>query len=323
MMPKSVSGSRTRLLAYVAMVGAFITIGPLAAIGPFATIWPGASLVSAQDDLDASGDGLNSRQATTVPENAGQKFQESLESMGSVPWYDAERGSVEPIPVKPRMDDSTNRDSRWIPKPKKEKATSNKATNPQQPTNPNGQLPGFWSALGTFFGEFSQVIGWLILGLLFAAIVGGLVYAFSKMEIDNVDTGNRRIALDQQLDEADEVRLENLPVQVQRPTGDLLSESDRLRAAGRLSEAIIYLFGHRLLQLDRVHAIRLSRGKTNRQYLLELRRRVDLEGMLRSTVNLFEQSYFGRYEITPEQYDYVRRLQPEFESALAVHREAA
>lgn len=263
--------------------------------------------------------------AGPVAEDVDQQFRKSLESMGSVPWYDVEESAIEPVPVKPRMDDSTNRESRWIPQPKKEKSVTSKATNPAQPAgqNSNGQMPGFWSALGTLLGDFSQVIGWVILALLIAAVVGSLVYAFSKMEGDDSASPSKQTIAADRLDESDEVRLENLPVQMQRPTGDLLSESDRLRDLGRLNEAIIYLFGHRLLQLDRAHAIRLARGKTNRQYLSELRRRKDLERLLFSTIQVFEQSYFGRYEITSGQYDDVRNMQAPFESALAAQKEAA
>ena len=250
-------------------------------------------------------------------------FQESLESMGSLPWYDADAGTIEPVDVKPRVDDSTNRESRWIPKPKKPKETKAKSgSSSRWGGSSQTNTPGFWGSLSTVLSEFSQVLGWLLLALAMAAVIGMLVYAFNKMEYSSSGgtTVSQSIA---ELDESDEARLENLPMQVQRPTGDLLAEADRLLSLGYYSEAIVYLFGHRLLQLDRAHAIRLARGKTNRQYLNELRPRVELRRIMIETVQLFEQSYFGRYEISKSQFDATRGQQAKFESHLEAQKEAA
>ena len=257
---------------------------------------------------------------TIEPAELNEQMRKSLDSMGRLPWYDSDAGEVEPIPVKPRLDDSSNRDSRWVPKPEKPKKTKTQAK-PQQ--NSNNQRPGFWSSLGTIFGDFSNVLGWVILGLVLALIVGLIVYTVSKMEMTALGEAVTKTEDDEQLEREEKARLENLPVQVQRPTGDLLAEADRLRTAGRLDEAIIYLFGHRLIQLDRAHAIRLARGKTNRQYINELRKRPDLRSVLENTVQIFEQSYFGRYPISSDDYDKVRSLQGSFESSLATQREAA
>lgn len=254
-------------------------------------------------------------------EAINSQLRDSLDSMGSLPWYDSDKGEVEAVPVKPRLDDSTNRDSRWIPKPKKAKPAPT-ANTPNQPTG-GGQLPGFWSSIGTLLQTIFKSFGWILFAILIAVLVGLMVYAISKMEnTASGDSEGVRVD-DEELNTADKARLENLPVQVQKPTGDLLAEADRLRNTGKIDEAIIYLFGHRLVQLDRAHAIRLARGKTNRQYLNELRKRKDLHPILDATVKVFEQSYFGRYEITQEDYDRVRSLQPTFESALAVQLEAA
>ena len=121
----------------------------------------------------------------------------------------------------------------------------------------------------------------------------------------------------------EQARLEQLPVEVRRIQGDLLAEADRLRQSGRYDEAIIYLFGYRLLQLDRNHLIRLARGKTNLQYLRELASRRELQGIMRETVRLFERSYFGRYEISSDEYEALRGQQTAFESLLSNEREAA
>ena len=89
--------------------------------------------------------------------------------------------------------------------------------------------------------------------------------------------------------------IESLPFEVPRPQGDLLAEAKRLYEQGAYAQAIIYLFSYQLVQLDRHQAIRLSRGKTNRQYLRELQPRPDLRGMLERTMIAFEDVFFGHY----------------------------
>jgi hypothetical protein len=252
---------------------------------------------------------------------ADDSWRDSFDSMGSLPWYDADNDRVDPVAVEPRIDDSTNRDSRWLPKPAKAPAVA--PANPQ--TNPNNatrRTHGPWQAFWTVIRDLSSYLGWGLLAIVVAVTVGLIVYMFSKMEDAARGVASPRED-DPEMDEADATRLENLPIQVERPRGDLLGEADRLNGLGRYAEAIVYLFGHRLIQLDRAHAIRLARGKTNRQYLAELRSRPDLARLMRETVQTFEQSYFGRYEITQTQFDITRRAQAEFDRLLAVNREAA
>lgn len=236
-----------------------------------------------------------------------QKVAEALDAMGNLPWYDAERGEVEPIPVRPQIDDSVNRDSRWLPKPK-----ARPTTNPNSSSPPTSQSSNSRSN--------ADVIGWVIVGVLMGLVVALLVYTF--MRIEDVPAAARAAEEEESTEEL-QVRLEKLPVDVRRPVGDLLQEADRLFEAGKIAEAIIYLFSHRLLQLDRHHAIRLARGKTNRQYLNELYGRPGLQHLVRETIDVFEKSYFGRYRVEREEFEQVRSRQAEFESLLAHIREAA
>ena len=66
-------------------------------------------------------------------------------------------------------------------------------------------------------------------------------------------------------------RVESLPLAVDARRLDLLAEAQRCRERGDYGRAIIFLFSHQLLQLDKHGRIRLARGKTNRQYLREIR----------------------------------------------------
>lgn len=97
-------------------------------------------------------------------------------------------------------------------------------------------------------------------------------------------------------------RLERLPVQLKRPPTNLLEEAKRLMDAGRFNEAIVYLFSHELVQLDRFQFVRLSRGKTNRQYLRELRGHSDLAEILGNTILVFEDAFFGNHHISESRF---------------------
>ncbi len=91
--------------------------------------------------------------------------------------------------------------------------------------------------------------------------------------------------------------IESLPFEVPRPQSDLLAEAKRLYEQGAYAQAIVYLFSYQLVQLDQHQAIRLTRGKTNRQYLRELLARPDLGGILERTMVAFEDVFFGHHPL--------------------------
>ena len=106
---------------------------------------------------------------------------------------------------------------------------------------------------------------------------------------------------DQHRTEAD--RIENLPFQVQRPRTDLLGEARRHYQQGNYQDAIVYLFSYQLVKLDEQHFIRLARGKTNRQYLSEIRRSRRLKSMLTQSMLACEDVFFGHYTLGRERFE--------------------
>jgi hypothetical protein len=177
---------------------------------------------------------------------------------------------------------------------------------------------GFWEALRIFIQDNSTAIGWTLFVLVVVTLISLLVYGWTKVESKaGLDIDDREEDFFGDLGEADIQRLEHLPEEVRQSTKNLLSEADRLWNSGKIDQAIIFLFGHRLLQLDRAGAIRLSRGKTNQQYLREIGTSTDIRQALRSTVVLFEQSYFGRYTIASDAFAQIRSEQELFDQFLA------
>lgn len=96
----------------------------------------------------------------------------------------------------------------------------------------------------------------------------------------------------------DERRLvEALPAGASRDPSDLLGEAARHYQNGNYREAIICLFSHELVELDKYNLIRLAKGKTNRQYVRELGRRATLRDLVRQTMIAFEDVFFGNIDI--------------------------
>ena len=119
-------------------------------------------------------------------------------------------------------------------------------------------------------------------------------------------------------EEVDRTRIENLPFQVKRPNANLLAEAQACYDRGEYNDAIIYLYSHQLIELDKRQAIHLTKGKTNRQYVRELRERPKLSNILESSVLLFEEAFFGRHSITRHQIDRCWNQLPDFQRELGL-----
>lgn len=216
-------------------------------------------------------------------------------ALGDTDWYDADSGSVVPIEVDPVVDDSMNRDSRWLPKAKRVPAPTTAGGGGGAATG-GGGLFGSGLTLGNLFG-------WMLLVAILAACIGLLLYALSKTEIELGGETRSREKHDATPDEQTIERMKHLPAELRRTDVNLRSEAERLMNERQYDQAIILLFAHQLLLLDRAGLIRLNRGKTNGKYVREARS-VDPKTALwlRRTVAAFERSYFGRYEIQHDEF---------------------
>ena len=124
-------------------------------------------------------------------------------------------------------------------------------------------------------------------------------------------------------------RIEALPYPVARANLSLLDQARNFYQAGNYAAAMIYLFSHQLVQLDRRQIIRLAKGKTNRQYLREvaghLGHHVLVVGgsaellcrLVGQTLVAFEDVFFGHHDIDRRRFEACWSRLPEFESLLA------
>lgn len=214
---------------------------------------------------------LTARTSWAQPAEAPEPVKvgrEALDRYADYPWYDAERDTVRRIDVEPPRD-LTGRASRWETKPV------------------NWSFPDW---VGTFFDGLLWALG--ILALL------AIVYALYRA-LQNVDlVGGSEAAIDEDALHGDIDRVEALPFALARPQSDLLSEARRYYDAGDFHHAMIYLYSYQLVELDRRHLIRLTKGKTNRQYLRELRTQPELQQVLRGSMIAFEDVFFGKHVLS-------------------------
>jgi hypothetical protein len=146
-----------------------------------------------------------------------------------------------------------------------------------------------------------DALAWIVLGLLLVALVALIVRAYLLRS--QLRPNSMRRGADQDQATIDVDRVEKLPFPVRRPQSDLLGEARRHYEAGDYVEAIIYLFSYQLVHLDKHDLVRLAKGKTNRQYLGEVRSHRDIMRIVSETMYAFEDVFFGRHEIDRDRFE--------------------
>lgn len=142
-------------------------------------------------------------------------------------------------------------------------------------------------------------LGWTLLALVAVGIVFMLIRVYWNRSRETGGTAKAGL-----MGSAAKVdRLEDLPFALEQPEGDLLSAARRQADSGNYDQAIVLLYSHQLLELDRQEAIRLTKGKTNRQYLRELRLRPDLGRLLTTSMIAFEDVFFGAHSLGRQRFD--------------------
>lgn len=111
-------------------------------------------------------------------------------------------------------------------------------------------------------------------------------------------------------------RIEGLPAGIRLDAADPRAEAERLRALGDYAGAVVHLFAHQLLTLERVKQVRLVPGRTGRQLVRSVVDR-PLRGRVEPTLRLFEAVYYGRRAPTAAAFESV------WAEAMAFERQVA
>ncbi|TWT36902.1 hypothetical protein KOR34_18470 [Posidoniimonas corsicana] len=230
------------------------------------------------------------------PEAAVDAGRDALADHWDLNWYDEQADGFQPVD---------------LPKPR--------------------QRSGFWDWLDSLFsgwgwswglGEVIVFLLWLVAAALLMWLIIALIKAYQQTEqsaaLDTAQEHDARAHLQ---------RVEALPVTLEEKVDNYLHAARQAYDAGDLSRAIVYLFSHELIELDRAARLRLVKGKTNRQYLRELRGGAEpssrLAEILGRTVRVFEAAFFGAHPPTRDAFESCWQEASEFERLLAVEEVTA
>ncbi len=166
--------------------------------------------------------------------------------------------------------------------------------------------------LPALFLTLLQWLAWALIAVIICVLVWLLIRAYLDRETSKAAAHAVRSTAPTVAD-----RVEALPFALHRSEGDLLGAARKHFEAGNYSEAIIYLFSHELVELDRAQCIRLAKGKTNRQYLRELGSRADLHGLLAETMERFELVFFGAHPLEQSDFEACWRRLSQFQQLLS------
>ncbi len=206
---------------------------------------------------------------------------------GDYPWYDAEADDVWPLRVRSgatevkgesgerRVADEEGEDNRSIT------------------ISPGGAMAGL------------EIVAWVAVGAVVVALVGVLLYAVLQSEGPTAKKSDNTSV-------SGGVDLAALPVPIAAADSDLLAEARRWYDQGEFGRAMIYLYSHVLLRLDKGQLIRLAKGKTNRQYLREVGGRTSLCEYFESAMHAFESAFFGRRDLPRDEFESAWRRVDDF-----------
>ncbi|MEM9412799.1 MAG: hypothetical protein AAGA30_16930 [Planctomycetota bacterium] len=217
-------------------------------------------------------------QSFVIAQTPSQAGKDQFQSRG-FNWYDAKTESLVDIPRRPVYQAKT------LDRGDIARAAAQKNTN-NTPAAPTATSNAWTTALST--------TAWIIIGLIFLTIVGLLIWFFLKMEQSSTRSSDSSI--DEEIDVVDRIR--NLPFQLEEnQKGDF--QQLALNAAKRsdYGRAIVLLFTHALLFLDRQQLIQLKKGKTNRQYLNEIGDHPEITKYFKMLMIPFEDTFFGAHKI--------------------------
>lgn len=215
-------------------------------------------------------------------------------------WFDRESGSLRPVPLaEEKSSAARHRGSGWAVVP---------AAPTPAPIAPASNGLAAW---------FSQGISTIVWGALIALLLFLAMMVIRWMLRRDRELEDRfEVAGDESIDMT---RIEELPFEVPATDGEFLERARKARQAGRLREATTLVYAYVLLQLDRRQWIQLARGKTNRQYLRELREApAGIKEFLAQTIVVFEDAFFGDHPPSEEEFDRHWSALDEFRRAFAI-----
>ncbi len=219
----------------------------------------------------------------------------ALAGHDNLEWYDEQTGQLKSPVLEPLTDPTAPQ--KWVWKPRNK-------TNPGR----SWQFP----AIGDFAAFVIEVILWVLAGITLIWLIVYVLNSFQNFE-------SARSQHPQRDDDDDSIathKLAELPFATGSSKSNLLDAAREFYESSEYGRAIICLFGYQLLQLDRHDRIHLWKGKTNGQYLREVKSDAWLSNLLGETIHTFEAHFFGNHPVSREQFESCWQHMDEFGTRL-------
>jgi len=303
---KNIESSKTKRHSFAVRVSMLAMM--IAIISVLGSSWTPLSASGAMNPSSAS-------EFSTVL--VGSPFQDgvndgrdALKKQKRLPWYDSENDEVKfsNLPDIETAPVQTN---------------TNKSVAKKKRAPNTGKAPAGGGATGTRTdGAFvMNIIFWVVVAVILITFLALLVWAFLKVEFKEQQL-EEQVVEDRPIDT--KASVEDLPFQMPSgPTGDWLSVARGHFESGNFKSAIIYLYSHVLFALDNRGLVRLTRGKTNRQYLTEIQRHRDIAEYMEKCMLPFEDAFFGDIDVTADEIknclDGIGQFESQLSQASVVH----
>ena len=176
-----------------------------------------------------------------------------------------------------------------------------------------------WLNFGWFSGPGMNLLSWVLIIAIVLLMVGLLVWGYLRMGDDS-----QSAAAESEDFEAMRKRVKELPFEIQHESEtDFRTRARRAYDVGDYTQAIMLLFSHVLLMLDHRGHIHLRKGKTNRQYLREIRTNPSLAGFYQRVMIPFEESFFGGHNVSKSTFEDCWTRLEEFQNQADAHQVAS
>ena len=210
------------------------------------------------------------------PSQAVEGGRQALDSWwGGYPWYDRQADDLR------RIDAAPNDETSWL-------------------ESFFDWLDDRWN-FDVSLGNAMVWVAWMVIAVLAGLIVVALIRAYLTNE--SYQSMAAHIS-GRNASPHGAARVDRLPFSVKTPDADLLGMAAEYYRSGNFNDAIVYLYSFLLLELDKGQCIRLTRGKTNRQYLSEVRTGLpEMAGYIQRAMQTFEVAFFGRHNVSRLQFE--------------------
>ncbi|HMO13611.1 MAG TPA: hypothetical protein PKD64_04395 [Pirellulaceae bacterium] len=246
--------------------------------------------------------------------------QRAFSDQGQWSWYDTKTDSLKPLPPPPRrVTNSPQTNSSG-----KQGSSGNGAGSGTGDGSGNGASSGSEGSPSSFdipaaptaafegLSAVINVIAWIVVAILIVAVIVGIIWAILKLDRSNEEEAEEAIEVEQ----APLTPADKLPFEIDPTISDFRSAAEQAYRKRDFRLATIYLFSHTLLILDRHRWLRLTRSKTNRQYLAELKDNYGLKQFYERLMILFEATFFGDQQIMQNQFEACWQALPQFEQSV-------